>query len=232
MEFLVTAYGSKLVSVIDTETPGDRLRRIRDRLRISTREVARRSEGAVTHAYVSNLENGVSPWSKVSLTTMKGLARAYGMSLKEFISAIEKSDLGHDPEQKGTTVTQVPSSLHTLPTYRLVVPRQGKGEVVRMEDEVLPLDEELTGEFELYRLEEEGREPVSYIIRKQTHAKAGHVVVCDMPERGTFAAKVKSIQGNLYILETAFETFATEKIAIRGVAVYKHERLVDPNGVN
>ena len=188
---------------------------------------------------LSRLETGIKDPTSLTVMQLDALLESLQWTPREFYEATGVEVPGSrslrfdfDPTQY-STVTHIPSSLKTLPTYRLVVPRNGKGERVRIEDGLLPLEEGLTGDFEIYQLEEEGVEPTTYLVRKQDYARKGHIVICDVPERGTLAAKVKSVQDKLYILETSFETFATEKIMIRGVAVYKYERLEEPpNGVN
>ena len=95
MELLVTSDRPSLFWM--PSTPGDRLRELREGFGLGVREVARLSEGAFTHSYVSNLENGVSAWSKASLTTLKGFARAFGISVDELIRRVS-DDEGDPPK--------------------------------------------------------------------------------------------------------------------------------------
>lgn len=83
-----------------SETPGDRLRKLREARGLGVREVARLSKGAFSHAYVSNLENGQSAWPKASLTTLRGFARAFGMSVDSLIGFVANGDDKDQEEDK------------------------------------------------------------------------------------------------------------------------------------
>lgn len=205
-------------------------------LNMSQEAVVAGSDDRLNQTEVSRLERGrLHPTEDLSMEKFGSYLKALRLNLETFteLTGLEVPERFIVTARPAPQARHVPSSLRTLPTYRLKVPRTGKGERVRMEDSLLPLEEGLEGDFEIYRLEEEGLESTTYLVRKQAYARAGHIAICDVPEKGTVAATVKSIQGKLYILETSSETFVTEKITIRGVAVYKYERLEEPpNGVN
>lgn len=71
------------------ETYGDRLKKLREERGLSVRDVAKRSEGGVGHAYVGNIENGYSSWEGASLRIIKGIARAFDMHVTELIKEVE-----------------------------------------------------------------------------------------------------------------------------------------------
>src|SRR6056297_641988 len=77
------------MTMVTMETPGDRLRKLREDRGLSTRELARDSEGALTYSYISHLERGVAPWSKVSLTILRGLARGLRMPIEDLINHVD-----------------------------------------------------------------------------------------------------------------------------------------------
>jgi SOS-response transcriptional repressor LexA len=95
MEILATRYPNKIFWM--AQSPGDRLRQLREDRGLGVREVARLSEGAFTHAYVSNLENGQSAWPKASLTTIRGFARAFNMSVDKLLSFVAGDE---QPDEK------------------------------------------------------------------------------------------------------------------------------------
>lgn len=70
------------------ETYGDRIKKLRETRGISIREAAKLSEGLFSHGYLAQLEAGISSWQKVSLQILQGMARAFNMSLSDFVDYV------------------------------------------------------------------------------------------------------------------------------------------------
>jgi hypothetical protein len=82
---------ARLLTVLDrmpNETPGEYLRRLMNAAGKSTRDVARESEGMVSHGYVATLLTTPGKWSGVTLDTLEGLARGVGVNQDEFVRNI------------------------------------------------------------------------------------------------------------------------------------------------
>lgn len=74
------------------KTPGDRLREIRENLKLSLREAAKRGEKQITHSHIGKIEKGEQAWSNVGYPVITALARAYEMSPEKLISKAEGRD--------------------------------------------------------------------------------------------------------------------------------------------
>ena len=234
---LASAYGLKPTLRYVPEiknAPGERLAELREKRRFSLRQVARLSEGAVSHTYVADLEKGVAPWSKASLETIRGLARAYDMSVPELLDYARGASASEPEEPEEPVARTFTKVARHIPAFRLFVPRSGKGELVRDEDELVPLDSGDEREFDAYNIEGEGLEQVTYVARRQNHARKDHLVVCEVPDRGILVAKIKAVEGRIFVLETLRkETIVTERIGIKGVVVFELKHFEEPpNGVN
>lgn len=66
-------------------TPGDRLRQLRERLGWSLRTAAKASEG-VSYGTIKNLEDAPGAFDNVTLGTLRAIARAYGMTIDRLIA--------------------------------------------------------------------------------------------------------------------------------------------------
>ncbi len=221
MDALLTANSPRVLLVVNNDdTYGDRLKRIRGRLKLSTREVARRSENAFTHAYVSSLENDQSPWKKASLAILEGLARAYRMTVDVLIKEVE----GKDSEVKETTRPERP-----IPVYDLVSAGQGLdgGQVI---DEItIPLD--WHGEFVAYHIEGSSMAPtipsgVVVKVEVQDHADSGQIIVCFCPGKGMMLKEYGGMTPDGYHALTShnpeFKPIYTKELHIKGVVI-SHE---------
>ena len=63
--------------------------RMRD-LGLSSRDVARLSEGAVSHTHVSDLIRGERSWSGLSIKTLEGLARGLNLTFEELLAVVRQ----------------------------------------------------------------------------------------------------------------------------------------------
>lgn len=74
------------------DTPGERLRQLRERLGWSLRTAARASE-SLSYSTIRNLEDAPGALDNVTLGTLRALSRAYGLSIARLIAlAVEGDD--------------------------------------------------------------------------------------------------------------------------------------------
>lgn len=162
------------------DSPGDRLRQLRNERGWGVRELARRTEGAVTYSYVSHLERGVSAWSKVSLTVLRGLARAFGMPLDEFVDYVDgRSELSPASE------TLVHGK--RVPVYDLVSAGDGLDGGVLIDHVEIPSTWQ--GEYVGYEVDGDSMAPSVkpkdvVIVKRTPDVQPGQLVVAYVPEHG------------------------------------------------
>lgn len=161
-------------------TPGDRLRQLRTDRGWSTRELAKRTEGAVTYSYVSHLERGVAAWAKVSLTVLRGFARAFNMSIEEFVDFV-------DGRSEISAVAETKVQGRRIPVYDLVSAGDGLdgGAVI----DYAEIPSTWNGEFVGYEIEGESMTPSIQpgsvvIVRRTPDVRPGQLVVAYVPEHG------------------------------------------------
>lgn len=75
------------VARMGEHTPGTRLRELRERLGLSLRQAAQRSE-TINHNTIHALEQKVGSWDHVEVGTLSALCRAYGIPLDSLIRFI------------------------------------------------------------------------------------------------------------------------------------------------
>lgn len=113
------------------------LKRVLDEKNLSAREVAKRSEGGIGHAAVSNILAGKMP--RPSLRTLKGLAKGIGEPQKVVIN--EAGEIGDDDEWDGRSlaraITKIVSSRDLTSAVRLLLtynPREVKAALPDLEE--------------------------------------------------------------------------------------------------
>ena len=72
-------------------TPGTRLRELRERLGLSLRQAAARSE-SISYGAIRQLENRLGSWDRVELGTLAALSRAYQIPLCDLVQFVIESD--------------------------------------------------------------------------------------------------------------------------------------------
>jgi transcriptional regulator with XRE-family HTH domain len=72
-------------------TPGSRLRQLRERLGISLRKAAQRSE-TITYGAIRSLETRAGSWDHVELGTLAALSRAYGVPIDRLVRFVYQTD--------------------------------------------------------------------------------------------------------------------------------------------
>ena len=206
--------------------PGDKLSQLRENKKLSLRQAARLSEGGVSHAYISDLEKGIAPWSKASLTTIRGLARAYDLSVPALLEYINGTEAVEQDPFEGDFVifdirNEVIRSRRTVPSYHLTVSGD-RGEIVPSDVKIY-VDEDWRGDYDAYILESDSNYRTTIIARRQNFAQKGDEVVCEVSGRGVLIAKIVAIVGDTYFLKGNFEPFDADVLTILGVVVRKQE---------
>lgn len=79
------------VMFMPPHTPGERLKQLRERLKLSYRQAQKRAE-TVSYSTLRNLENRAGNWEAVELGTVRALARAYGIPLDQLVAFAFMSD--------------------------------------------------------------------------------------------------------------------------------------------
>jgi transcriptional regulator with XRE-family HTH domain len=174
---------------------GEKLKSLRENRKLSVRDVAKLSENAFTSSYVSNLENGLSSWNSAGLSTIKGFARAYDMSVTDLIAYVENRPIKDNSD--------VHDLYKEIPTYDLTTSIEGRGEVEKVADE-LSLVPDIHHSYELYKVYSPGetRPRMRLLVRKHNqHLKANHIIVCDTPDWGVTVSRVLAVKDNFYSLE-------------------------------
>lgn len=225
MDSLVTTPRTTVI-LVTTETPGDRLRRLREQRKLGVREVARLSEGAFSHSYVSNLESGVSSWSSASLQIIQGFARAFRMDVHELIREVGG---------RAEVIPEPPTGTRTLPVYSWVSGGAGLegGEVV----DQLEVPDTWTGEFQAYRIEGDSMSPripdnSTIVVKRTANVRPGQMIVAWVPEVGMLIKHFERITADgTYVLSSfnpAYDPIFTRDMHVYGFVF--EVRTQYPNG--
>ena len=223
--------GTKLtiVSADPKFNPGNILRELRDKRGLSMRQAAKLA--GISHTRVSEIEDSPGRLEGLKLSTLEGLAHAYGISVTDMIRIARGKSSDHTDKPDHAQLTPLGSvvrSTRTIPTFRLIVSASGKGELVK-DERTTYFDDDREGEFEAYVLEGAGPNTTTIITRKQSYARKGNQIVCEVPEYGVIVAQVAGIEQGTYFLlpETSSEPIVTKEIKILGVVVRKQKDFDD-----
>ncbi len=93
------------------EDLADFVRRVRKSAGLSTREVANRSGGLISHGYVSQIENRIGVSDGISPRRLLGLARGLGISIEEVVAVA----LGFPLSELAAQQTRLIGFFNTLP---------------------------------------------------------------------------------------------------------------------
>lgn len=206
-------------TMVRMDTPGDRLRQLRNERGWGVRELARRTEGALTYSYISHLERGVAPWAKVSLTVLRGFARAFGMPLDEFVDYVDgRSELSANAE------TMVQGK--RVPVYDLVSAGDGLDGGVLIDHVEIPSTWQ--GEYVGYEVDGDSMAPSVMpkdvvIVRRTPDVQPGQLVVAYVPEHGMVLKRYAHLESDGLIVLTsdnpACQPIFTRELAPIGVVV-------------
>jgi transcriptional regulator with XRE-family HTH domain len=94
-------------------TPGERLKRLRERLGWSLRDAAKAAE-TVSYSTLRNLEQRVGSWEGVSLGTLVAVGRAYGVSIDRLIAYVLEDE---DAPDVATEVLRKIEALEVHPDW-------------------------------------------------------------------------------------------------------------------
>lgn len=217
----LSAPAPNLFTVVDEhDTPGARLRKFREDLKLSTRKAMSLSEGAVSHGQISNIERGATPWSGVQFRTIEGLARAYGTTPSRIVEVAT----GISSEVRELPEPQV--GKRSIPVYNLVSAGDGAdgGEIIGY----LEIDANKRGNRVGYLIEGDSMTPeikpggrVEVIL--QDHAQPGSVIVAYTAEHGMVCKVLQSTTPDGYCVLTSYNpaypplVVACDEIHIKGV---------------
>lgn len=197
------------------ETTGDRLKALRTERGFSVRDVAKLGENVFTGSYVSNLENGLSSWNNAGLHIIKGLARAFDMSVADLIAYVENK-----PTKDPTPITNL---YKPTPTYDLTYSPDLQGVVIQVADEsvLLPDTQHL---YDLYRVFHPGDTVprVRLLIRKAAKFKVNQSILCQTPDWGVSVCRVTAYKDKVVSLEDTLgrtEIYKDKVVKVLGLVV-------------
>lgn len=229
-----------LAFVQEEDTPGERLKKLRAESRLSLREAAKLSEGGITHAHISHLENDPAAWSKVSYEKLKALARAYNMPLQGFLGRINGTPYPAKPniytDQAHLESADIHQGRRRIPVYDLVSAGPGSdgGTVVSYID----LEPELKGEHQAYRISGDSMSPQIedgdvVVVEARNYASPDNTIVCWTPEEGMLCKRLDRLDDGYYVLTSTnpgYRPIWTREIRIYGIVVQIRKRLKVING--
>lgn len=183
----------------DMSTPGDRLRELREKRGLSAREVSKLSENAFSYSYVSHLERGTAPWAKVSLTVLRGFARAFRMTIEDLVEYV-------DGRTQITSFADNTLTGHRIPVYDLVSAGDGLdgGDVI----DYAEIPTRWTGEHVGYQIEGHSMAPQipagsTVIVKKTDAVRPGQLVVAYVPEHGMVVKRYQQAEPDGLVILTS-----------------------------
>lgn len=214
-------------TVVTEETAGERLRKIRESLGLGVREAARLSQGLVSHAQISNLEKDLSAWRKAQLSTVHGLALAYGRSVEQLLREVGgvESEVEEDLDAIG---------IRTAPVYDLVGAGLGL-EGGRVIDQ-LDIPSSWRGEFVGYKITGQSMAPSipegsTVAVKVQDWAEPGQIIVCFTSEHGMLLKYFAGVTPDGYnILTSLNQSYAPLYVRDMHVKGYVYEVRTRLNG--
>jgi phage repressor protein C with HTH and peptisase S24 domain len=231
----------KMFLVSDTnETYGDRLRKIRERLGLSARKAASLSDPRVTHSNIGKIESGQTPWENVQLNTIKGLARAYGLSVSELLNEVNGTPYPAKPNVF-TDQVHLEGDLAVgtidIPEYDMLSAGPGGhgGEIIGY----IPFRPKTPGEYVGYRISGDSMSPRigdgdTVVIKVRDYASAGNIIVCWTPDEGMMCKYLKEIKPDgTYVLTSynpEYPPIWTKDIKIYGLVIQRLESIPTVSG--
>jgi transcriptional regulator with XRE-family HTH domain len=172
-------------------TPGDRLKKLREGKDLTCEQVAELAGGAVTPRRFSNREDRPGVWHKVTKDEVKKLARAYGMSVINFLDSVNGTPYPAKPNIFTDEVVLESSDIRRnsrlVPEYNMVGVGPGgqDGEILGYID----VPDSWAGDHVGYRVSGDSMSPTikdsdTVVVRVQSYASAKNIVVCWLPDEG------------------------------------------------
>lgn len=230
-----------LYPVVSNDLPGERLRTLRESRGLSLREAAKRSEGGITHAHISHLENDPAAWQKVSHAKVLALARAYNLSLNGLLNEVNDTPYPAKPNIFTDEVHLETANIYNddrrrIPVYDLVSAGPGSegGVVVAYVD----IEPEFVGEHHAYRVSGDSMKPEIedndiIIVKAQNYAAIRNDIVCWTSSDGMLCKRLSSYEDGLYVLTSInpnYGAIVTREIHIYGIVVEVRKRRKIYNG--
>lgn len=220
---------SHILPYMAEEFPGDRLKKIRVSLGFSRREAARRTEGAVSHTHIGNIEDNPGAWQRASQEVLTGLARAYNMSYYRLLSEVNGTPYPAKPniytDQVHLETPDINQGRRRIPVIDLLSAGPGgDGGTIVSEIDLPP---EFVGPHAAYRITGESMYPEIFdrgtvVIRCQEYSSAKNIIVCWTPDEGMLCKTLDRIEDGYFVLTSinpAFKPIWTREIHIYGIVV-------------
>lgn len=199
----------------------------------SLTDIENETDSVIYQQLLYRIENGRKDPMTMTITQFNALLTALQWTPGQFAEATKLPiSIVVADEALKTLAEQIPSQIKTVPSYRLTVPREGKGELVRLDDEPIMLEAELEGEFELYRVRTEKRHYV-FVVRREGEPEAGATIFYQVGDEMRVAV-VRAIEDGRLILEDLYGRVYSalhREIKVRGVVEVEYKRRTKP-GVN
>lgn len=208
------------------KTAGDRLKEIRRGLKLSARQAERLSDPRVNHSTIGKIENGATLWQNVQLSTIRGLARAYGRTPEQLMNEVNGTPYPDKPNIFTDQVAlQNPNLRHgtrSIPKYDFVGMGPGgrDGRVIGYVD----IPDTWSGEYVAFDAMGDSMGPqipngTTLIIRLQDSSDINEVIVCWTDEDGMLCKFLKDILDDGTHVLTSFNP-AYPPIWARNVKIY------------
>lgn len=214
--------------VADNDLPNERLRKLREELKLSLRDVVKLSENSISHGHISHLERDPAAWKKLGNEKMGALARAYSKTVAELIAYVNNTPYPPKPNIYNDQATMMNPNLRygtkKIPKYDWVGLGPGGRDALIIDYVDIP--ETWSGDFVSYDARGDSMLPdipdgTELIIRLQDHADFNEVVLCYAPEEGTLLKVLGGLtEDGTYILSsfnTTYGPILTKELKIYGV---------------
>jgi transcriptional regulator with XRE-family HTH domain len=223
------------------ETPGDRLKKIREDKDLTPEHVAELSGNALSARRLHNLEEKEGAWQKVTEDEATALARAYGMSLMDFLNTVNGTPFPAKPNiYTDQVVLENPNLRHgtkLVPEYSMVGMGPGgkDGEILGYID----VPESWAGEHVGYRVFGDSMSPKieeddTVVVKVQSYASPKNIIVCWIPEEGMVCKYLREITDDgLHVLTSynpAHPPIWTKELRIYGLVREVRSRVEIING--
>lgn len=211
------------------ETPGDRLRKIREELGLSARKAESLSDPRVSHSNIGKIESNVTAWENVQRNTIKGLARAYGRTYEQLLNEVNGTPYPAKPniytDQVHLETSDINQGRRRIPVIDLLSAGPGGdgGTIVSEVD----LGPEFVGPHAAFRVTGDSMAPEivdrgTVIIRCQEYAPPKNTIVCWTPDDGMLCKFFDRMEDGYYVLVSTNQMYKpiwTREIHIYGIVV-------------
>jgi SOS-response transcriptional repressor LexA len=221
------------------ETPGDRLKKLRDDRGLTPEHAAELSDNAVSARRLRNLEEREGLWHKVTEDEALALARVYGLSIMDFLAVVNGTPYPARPNIYTDEVSLQASNIsgrRRIPVVDLLSAGPGGdgGNIVGYVD----LEDEFKGAHSAYlitgdSMEPEIRDGETVIVQCQDYAPPKNTIVCWTPDDGMLCKYLDRVEDGFYVLTSLnpfYKPIWTREIHIYGIVVQSRKPFKISNG--